>query len=89
EKLPTVRRLATDLDLAANTVARAYRELEADRVIATRGRRGTFVRSEIVDTGGAHATAAHHAAAAYTSQARRQGLSLPEALRMVESSWPR
>jgi DNA-binding transcriptional MocR family regulator len=37
-KLPTVRQLSADLGLAANTVARAYRELEADAVIATHGR---------------------------------------------------
>ena len=48
-KLPTVRQLAADLGLAANTVARAYRELEADEIIATHGRRGTFVRSDILD----------------------------------------
>ena len=48
-KLPTVRQLAADLGLAANTVARAYRELETDAVIATHGRRGTFVRSEVLD----------------------------------------
>ena len=42
-KLPTVRGLATELGLAANTVARAYRELEADGVVVTEGRRGTFV----------------------------------------------
>ena len=45
-RLPTVRQLAADLGLAANTVARAYRELEADGVIATYGRKGTFVRSD-------------------------------------------
>src|SRR4051812_13124000 len=48
-RLPTVRQLAADLGLAANTVARAYRELEADGVLATYGRRGTFVRSAVVD----------------------------------------
>lgn len=42
-RLPTIRQLAADLDLAANTVARAYRELEADGVIETRGRKGSFV----------------------------------------------
>jgi DNA-binding transcriptional regulator YhcF (GntR family) len=41
--LPTVRELATHLGLAANTVARAYRELERTAVVETRGRRGTFV----------------------------------------------
>ncbi|HEY2673108.1 MAG TPA: GntR family transcriptional regulator, partial [Rugosimonospora sp.] len=33
-RLPTVRRLATDLGLAVNTVARAYRELEEAGLIA-------------------------------------------------------
>lgn len=42
-RLPPVRRLAEDLGLAANTVARAYRELEQAGVVQTRGRHGTFV----------------------------------------------
>ena len=44
-KLPTVRALAAELGLAVNTVARVYRELEADGVVVTEGRRGTFVAS--------------------------------------------
>ncbi|MEZ5098163.1 MAG: GntR family transcriptional regulator [Nocardioides sp.] len=43
DRLPTVRQLAEDLGLAPNTVARAYRELEAAGVVDTRGRAGTFV----------------------------------------------
>lgn len=89
-RLPTVRRLASDLGLAANTVARAYRELEADSVIATHGRRGTFVRSEVVDGPTAHssaADAARAAAADYVHAVRRLGLSSPEALRLVENAW--
>lgn len=42
-QLPTVRRLARDLGLASNTVARAYRELEQAGLVETRGRQGTFV----------------------------------------------
>ena len=42
-QLPTVRRLAGDLGLAVNTVARAYRELELAGLIEGRGRHGTFV----------------------------------------------
>ncbi len=42
-KLPTVRHLADELGLAANTVARAYRELEHAEIIETRGRNGSFV----------------------------------------------
>ena len=36
ERLPPVRRLAADLGVAAGTVARAYKELEADGVVETR-----------------------------------------------------
>ena len=42
-RLPPIRALAGDLDLAPNTVARAYRELEEAGVVETRGRHGTFV----------------------------------------------
>ncbi|REJ07477.1 GntR family transcriptional regulator [Microbacterium bovistercoris] len=42
-KLPPVRTLATSLGLAANTVARSYRELEAEGFVETRGRGGTVV----------------------------------------------
>lgn len=48
-RLPTIRQLAGDLGLANNTVARAYRELLADGVLESRGRRGTFVRDQATD----------------------------------------
>ena len=89
-KLPTVRQLAADLGLAPNTVARAYRELEADSVIATHGRNGTFVRSELVDEPSSHSSAADTArasAADYVHSVRRLGLSSSEALRLVEKAW--
>ncbi|WP_395659641.1 GntR family transcriptional regulator [Nocardioides sp.] len=80
-RLPTVRALAAELGLAANTVAKAYRALETDGVIATEGRRGTFVapQQDSVD--------ARDAATSYAASARRAGLTLPEALRLVERSW--
>ena len=43
ERLPTVRDLAGSLDLAPNTVARAYKELEAAGLLRAAGRAGTFV----------------------------------------------
>lgn len=42
-KLPTVRRFAADLGVAPGTIARAYRELEAEGAIETHGRAGTIV----------------------------------------------
>jgi DNA-binding transcriptional regulator YhcF (GntR family) len=46
-RLPTVRALAVELDLAPNTVAKAYRTLERERLIETLGRRGTFVTDRL------------------------------------------
>ena len=80
-KLPTVRALAAELHLAANTVARVYRELETDGVVVTEGRRGTFVSSVEAP---ADATAA---ATTYAGTARRNGLTLAEAQRLVERAW--
>ncbi len=42
-RLPSVRQLTADLGLAAGTVARAYRELEADGVVESRRRTATTV----------------------------------------------
>jgi DNA-binding transcriptional regulator YhcF (GntR family) len=46
-RLPTVRALAAELDLAPNTVAKAYRMLEDDGLIEGRGRQGTFVAERL------------------------------------------
>ena len=80
-RLPPVRRLAGDLGLAANTVARAYRELEQAGLVETRGRGGTMVTA----AGDARKEAARAAAQQYVTQTRRLGLSPDEILRLVEA----
>lgn len=77
DRLPTVRRLAEELGLATNTVARAYRELEQAGVIETRGRAGSFVTGEEVTR------RAKAAAVAYLAETRALGLSAAEALALV------
>lgn len=44
ERLPTVKSLAQELRLNPNTVARVYRDLEREGIIATAPGRGSFVR---------------------------------------------
>ncbi len=44
--LPPIRQLAADLQINPNTVAKAYRLLERDNVIETRGRHGSFVHQD-------------------------------------------
>jgi DNA-binding transcriptional regulator YhcF (GntR family) len=78
ERLPTVRRLADDLGLAVNTVARTYRELEAEGLVETRGRNGTVV-SWSPDSG---TRDLEQAAAAFAARARSLGVA-PEAARLL------
>ena len=81
-RLPTVRELAGQLGLAVNTIARAYRELEAAGILETRGRFGTFVaRADPADA--AMAAAAN----TYVAAARALGLSRAAALRYVEAAF--
>lgn len=77
-KLPTVRALAADLGLAPNTVARAYRELEALGVLDTRGRSGTFVAGDGVRR------AARQAAADYLQTMAGLGFSADDAIALLD-----
>jgi GntR family transcriptional regulator len=45
DQLPTVRQLAVDLQINANTVARVYAELERAGVIATKRGVGSFIQA--------------------------------------------
>jgi DNA-binding transcriptional regulator YhcF (GntR family) len=80
-RLATVRELAHELNMAVNTVARAYRELEAAGLLETRGRFGTFV-ARVDPADAAMATAAH----TFATAAKALGVSRAEALRYVEAA---
>jgi DNA-binding transcriptional regulator YhcF (GntR family) len=81
-RLPTIRRLAADLGLAVNTVARAYRELEDAGLIETRGRGGTFVAA----AGQHYRERAWQAAQQYVSTVSALGLDPREARRIVHAA---
>jgi GntR family transcriptional regulator len=51
DRLPTVRQMAVDLRINANTVARVFAELERAGVVETRRGVGTFVKGRGVDSG--------------------------------------
>ncbi|GIM94934.1 GntR family transcriptional regulator [Paractinoplanes toevensis] len=81
-KIPPVRALATDLGLAANTVARAYRELEAAGLVETRGRAGTVITARATGT----SVQAQLAAAAYADRTRALGIPPETALALVKAA---
>jgi DNA-binding transcriptional regulator YhcF (GntR family) len=79
-KLPTVRALAEQLGVAANTVARAFRELEADGLVETRGRNGTVVRWSAE----AGTRELEQAAAQYAARAASLGVGAAEARGIID-----
>ncbi|MFC0483157.1 GntR family transcriptional regulator [Pseudarthrobacter scleromae] len=81
-RLPAVRALAEVLDVAPHTVARAYKELEAAGVVATRGRNGTVVCARDERLGGLSAAAATYAAAA-----KAQGATFAEAVKLLAAAY--
>ena len=46
DALPSIRQLANDLELDNKTVAKAYRLLERDGIVQSKGYRGTFVHPD-------------------------------------------
>lgn len=81
-RLPAVRALATELGLAANTVARTYRELEAAGLVETRGRHGTVITAAAAGTSGQ----AQRAAVAYAERTRALGIPAAAALALVKAA---
>ncbi len=86
-RLPSIRQLANDLGLATGTVARAYRELEADGVVEPRGRHGTVVSGpprqpppppDLLE-----------AAGRYADQARRSGVGPEDAISALRVAFAR
>jgi DNA-binding transcriptional regulator YhcF (GntR family) len=84
-KLPSVRALSTDLGVAVNTVARAYRELEHVGIVETNGRSGTVIAS-----GGDEMTEIVAAAAAeFAAVVLQHGVPAAKALGMVSAALDR
>lgn len=81
-RLPPVRQLAAQLGIAANTVARSYRELEQQGVIETHGRNGTTVASH----GDPIRRQAQEEAAAFAGRMTKLGLDPAEALKIVAAA---
>ncbi len=91
-RLPTIRQLANDLQLAKGTVAKAYALLEEANVVETRGHRGSFILAppeerpvEELDRGAELASSAE----AYVIAAKQLGVDLDSAERELRRMWDR
>lgn len=81
ERLPSVRKLAEDLELATGTVARAYRELESAGLVTTRRGAGTRVAPRPAS---AEPSLLEDAAQAYLERAQALGAGPERAIQVLE-----
>ena len=88
-RLPPIRQLAGDLGLAVNTVARAYRELEAGKLVTSRVRTGTVVAPRPASQEADDRTAADtrrlltEAVRSFAATTRRLGIADQDALAAI------
>lgn len=83
QRLPSVRQLATDLGIAPGTVAKAYKQLEADGILVTRIGSGTRVSEQASRT----PKEVLAAATALANASKEKGLSLKEVTRILGAIW--
>jgi GntR family transcriptional regulator len=90
DQLPTVRQLAVDLRVNANTVARVYGDLDKSGVLETRRGIGSFVSASRAEARPASDTAKRLRAFALRtlSEAERNGFSLDDVLRALKEHKP-
>jgi DNA-binding transcriptional regulator YhcF (GntR family) len=86
-RLPSVRQLAADLDLAPNTVAKTIRELELAGYVETRGRNGTVVAYRAPKSESDLRRDLAIGAAAYVHVVNELGLTRGDALVALEAAF--
>ena len=87
EQLPTVRQLAVDLRVNANTVAKVYAELERSGILETRRGVGTFVSALHLNPGHREEHEKHlkELVDRFIEEASEMGFSIDDLLDQLES----
>ena len=83
QRLPSVRQLASDLQVAPGTVAKAYRALESEGLLVTRIGSGTRVGSTASTTSRDVVTAATH----FAEASKKEAIDFDEAVRVLRAIW--
>src|SRR2546421_9773814 len=86
DQLPTVRQLAVDLRINANTVAKVYAELERARVVETRRGVGTFVSARPNEAASRRERERHlrELADNFIAQSHERGFSIDDVIEHLE-----
>ena len=86
-RLAPIRQLAADLALAPGTIARVYRELEADGLVVSKVRHGTVVADIPQQRHTDSQAALAGTARTYAAAASRLNVTVEDALAAVREQW--
>lgn len=86
-RVPPVRSLALELDLAPNTVAKAYRSLVGAGLLEGRGRHGTYVTERLPTSVSEDEARLAEAAGAFARRARQLGFGPGDARRALDRAF--
>lgn len=91
DQLPTVRQLAVDLRINANTVAKVYTELERSGVVETRRGVGTFVTARPNEAASRRdrEKRLRELADHFVSETHKHGFSIEDVIEHLEKRWRR
>lgn len=84
DRLPSVRQTARDLGVAVATAAKAYRSLELDHVVVTKGAAGTRVANQPSVLPGTVLTQVRDTIV----EAKSAGVNQTELLNAIRAVWP-
>lgn len=88
ERVPSVRELATQAAVNANTVARAYRDLQAEGILQSIRGTGLIVTAEAPDIcRGARLQMVRDRLKSVLAEARQNNISLTDVRRLVNEEW--
>ena len=87
DQLPTVRQMAVDLRVNANTVARVYADLERAGVLETRRGVGSFVRASATEArpAGEHQRRLRALATRVAADAAAHGFTIREVIQQLDA----
>ena len=87
DQLPTVRQLAVDLRVNANTVARVYADLERAGVLETRRGVGSFVRASAIEArpAGEHQRRLRALVTRVAADAAAHGFTIREVIQQLDT----
>lgn len=85
DKMPSVRELAKELKVNPNTVQRAYRELENDKIIITKRGMGSYVTEDVNKIGKMREDIAKEIIVEFSSRMKNIGFNKKQMLEVIDS----